>query len=717
MQNNLVERNCYPVTNYKKQILDMVKNNQVCIISAETGAGKSTQVPQYLIEAGYNNVVLTVPSRTAAASLCNRVSSEMNSEVGDVVGFQTGYEKSFSKHTRILYTTEGLELMKELHHNNTLENGVLIIDELQEWTINVETLVAWIHQKIRFGWKTKVILMSASMDVEATSKFFNNAPVLSIPGKQYPIREIERRKKDFVNSVYELANNGHNVLAFVPGKREIEKNLKKLEEMGLDAEMLQLHGDLPLSEQQVVFNPTNKPKVIIATNIAQTSITIPDIDAVVDSGLERHMENVEGLEALTIGKISRSDYIQRKGRAGRTKPGIYIWCNDIPLKDLEEYPIPDIYTGSINQIVLKLASIGEDATTVKFFHQPPLEKILASQKTLRTLGAFDTNNRITEIGHVMAQLPLSVRYARMVVEAHKLGVLSDVVTIAALSEFDGIKRSDVPYSQFSTEIRSDLLAELDCFNIVRQRLNSNSNSTYDSFEGVLERNYFRVLELRSKLNDILENIYGDVVYSTGNRNDILKACAAGLVEFLYMREPNGWYSNPNDPSKRKLNLFSTTLPGRYMLGLPRNISLKYKSDNGQQTLYLFSSAIMVNPSILKEVAPHLIHIEHRKEYDYEKNEYTLHKITLFGDIEIESSDERINNLNEKRDLLASWLADKTFEEDWNIDSNLARVLSRNREKLDSFNLAKEFYEKKLQSSFKNSLPNLRKAKNFSSLYA
>lgn len=712
MKNTLVEQSFYPVAKYKQLLLDMVANNQVCIISAETGAGKSTQVPQYLLEAGYSHVVLTVPSRTAAASLCDRVSSELGTEVGDLVGFQTGYDKAYSSHTRILYTTEGLELMKELHQTNSLENGVLIIDELQEWTINVETLVAWIHQKIESGWKTKVILMSATMDVESTSAFFNNAPILSIPGKLYPVTEIERRDRDFVNSIYELASKNHNVLSFVPGKREIDKTIKELNKMGLDAVMFQLHGDLPLSEQQIVFKPTDKPKVIIATNIAQTSITIPDIDAVVDNGLERHMENVDGLDTLTIGKISRSDYIQRKGRAGRTKPGIYVWCNDIPLKNLEDYPTPDIYTGSINQIVLKLASIGVDATKVKFFHQPPIEKILASQKTLRTLGAFNSDNQITEVGHIMAQLPLSVRYARMIVEAQKLGVLADVITIAALSEFGGIKQSNVSYGQFSKEIRSDLLAELDCFNTVRQKLLYSA----DPFQNVLERNYFRVLELRSKLYDILENIYGEVD-STGNRNDILKACAAGLVEFLYVRESNGWYSNPGDSSKRKLNLYSSTLPSKYILGLPRNISLKYKGDNGQQTLYLISSAIMVDPSILKEVAPHMIHIEHYKTYDYDQNEYISRKVMLFGDVEIEASDERINNQQEKLSLLTDWLAQKTFEEKWDIDPKLAKILDHNSEKLSTPDEAKEFYENKIKHSFKNSLPNMKKAKNFSSLHA
>lgn len=716
MNTNLVQQSAYPVEDYKEQILKMVSENQICIISAETGAGKSTQVPQYLLEAGYSDVVITVPSRTAAASLCDRVSYELGSNVGELVGFQTGYEKSFSAETRILYTTEGLELMKELHQKNTLENGVLIIDELQEWSINVETLVAWIQKKIKAGWDTKVILMSATMDVTGISKFFGNIPVLKIPGHLFEITEYERRADDFVDSIYELASQNHNVLAFVPGKREIENTIESLKKRNLDAHLLRLHGDLPLADQQIVFYPAAKAKVIVATNIAQTSITIPDIDAVVDSGLERHMETVDGLDTLTIGQISRSDYIQRRGRAGRTKPGTYVWCNDTPLNNLAKYPTPDIFTGSINQIVLKLASIDVDASEVDFFHQPPIEKIEASQKTLRMLGAFDENNKITDCGMIMAQLPLSVRYARMIVEGHKRDVLSDVVTIAALSEFGGIKASNTSYEGFSKEMKSDLLAELDCFNTVKRKLIDGENA----FEGIQERNYYRVLELRAKLADILYNIYGDVS-SSGNRNDILRSCAAGLVEYLYVRESNGWYYNPNDDSKRKLNLFSATLPSKYLLGLPKNISLNHKGNTGNQMLYLISSAIMVDVPLLEDVAPHLIHTKTQNEFKYETGDFLSREVRFFGDVEIGAIESKVSNFNIKRELLANWLATVTVDEDAykkaKLDKTLAKAIDKNYGIFDSVEDAEKFYSQRLSEFTKNSLPHMRKCKNFAFLVA
>lgn len=718
MNTNLVERNensNYPVSAFKEAILKMVEENQVSIISAETGAGKSTQVPQYLLEAGYEKVIVTVPSRTAAASLCDRVAFELNSDVGDLVGFQTGYEKAFSENTRILYTTEGLELMKELHQRNNYDNLVLILDELQEWSINVETLVAWIYKRINIGWNIKVVLMSATMDVTGISEFFGKIPVLTIPGHLFEITEYERGSKDFTNSIYELASQNHNVLAFVPGKREIDQTIAELQAMKLDAVLLRLHGDLPLGEQQVVFREAEKTKVIIATNIAQTSITIPDIDAVVDSGLERHMENVDGLDTLTIGQISRSDHIQRKGRAGRTKPGIYIWCSDASLHELKPYPTPDIFTGSIHQIILKLASIGLDASEVKFFHQPPIEKILATQKTLRTLGAFDCDNKITECGKVMAQLPISVRYARMIVEAQKRDVLSDVVTIASLAEFGGIKTSNVSYASFSREMKSDLLAELDCFYAVKSKLIAGDPNP---FEGVIERNYYRANELRVKIADILFNIYGEVSTS-GNRAEIRKACAAGLVEFLYVRQTNGWYANPNDSFKRKLNLYSATLPSKFLLGLPKNISLAYKGNSGNQMLYLISYAVMADIPLLEDVAPHLIHTEVKNEFRYDTNEYLIRTVTLFGDVEISSFERKLNDIDEKRNVLSSWLAELTLDEEYFIkyyvDKALTKVIDKNHYMFNTFEEARDFYSQKLTEFSKNSLPNLKKCKSLSFL--
>lgn len=697
-----------PIAPYKEQILESVSQNVVTIIDAETGAGKSSQVPKFLLESGkYSKIIVSVPSRTAASSLASRVAHELGTELGTVVGFQTGYEKNFSSNTRILYRTDGLELMKELHQENNLKNGVLIIDELQEWSIEVETLLAWVKNKLDSGWKTKIVLMSASMDARTVSNFFDSSKVISVPGKIYPVEEMERRENEFISSILQLYHSGHNVLVFVPGKKEIENTIRHLERPNLNAVLLPLHGDMPLEEQQLVFKEYNKQVIIVATNVAQTSITIPYIDAVVDSGLERHMEDLEGLEALTTGLISRSDYIQRRGRAGRTKPGIYIWCNDTSISSLREYPIPDIYTGCINQIVLKLASIDINAKDISFFHQPSEQKIIATQKTLRTLGAFDENNKITEIGQMMARLPISVRYSRMIVEGLKLGVLADVITIAAIEEIGGLKQSNISYRAFSSEMKSDLLADLDVFNTVKKNSNTNNISN-----GILERNYFRVLELRRKIYDIFEVTYNIEVTSTGDRNNILKACASGLVEFLYTREINSWYKNPSDPSKRKLNIFSCTLPDKFILGLPRNISLKYKGDNGFPTLYLISSATMVNADLLKEIAPHLINELKRKSFDLERNEFLSSKVTCFGEVEIDWQSERISNNQTKREILASWLADKTFNSDFEkLPRKLDEVLSKNQMQFSSHDEAYTFYLNTLEKMKK--IPTIRKMKSFS----
>lgn len=716
MNDNLVERSTYTITAYEEIIIKLLANNDVIAINAPTGSGKSTQVPQYIRKAGYKKIVVTGPTRTAVASLASRTSYEIGSPLGETVGFKTGYDKVFSDETEILYTTEATELMNEFYNRYAdFQNCVVILDEIQEWSIPVETLFAWFKKKIKAGLKIKLILMSASMEVDKICEFFGNIPVLNIPGSLYEITEYTRKSEDLVPTVVDLINQNRHVLVFVPGKREIDKVIEKITKLNLNVNLLRLHGDLPLSEQQIVFEEPELPTVVVATNIAQTSLTIPYIDAVVDSGLERRMQNVDGLDTLAIGVISKSDYIQRRGRAGRTKPGIYVWCNDIPINKLAEYPTPDIYTGSIHQIVLHLASIDVDAREIEFFHQPALEKIEAAQKTLRMLGAFDENNHITECGRVMAKLPISVRYARMIVEGHKRDVLSDIVTIAALAEFGGIKAPNISYENFSREMKSDMLAELDCFNTVRRKL---IDGEHKPFDGINERNYFRVLELRAKLSDILYNIYGDVS-SSGDRTEIRKACAAGLVEFLYVRESNGWYSNPDDDFKRKLNLYSATLPSKYLLGLPKNISLAYRGNTGNQILYLISSAVMVDIPLLEDVAPHLIHTEIRNEFKYETNEFLVRTVTLFGNVEISAFERKQNDTTEKREMLADWLAQITFDEEYylnfDLDKSLSKIIDKNQGKFDSFEDAKTFYSEQLYGFAKNSLPNLKKCKSLSFL--
>ncbi len=711
-----IKGSLYPIADAIQAILEAVKNNQVVAIVAETGAGKSTQVPIALLKAGYTYINITTPNRAAATTLSKRVSDELGVPHGEIVGYQTAFEKLFGPNTKILYSTEGLELIKQLCDEEGDPSRVLILDEIQEWGINTEALVGFLKFKIKNGFKTKVILMSATMD-ENVAKFFDDAPVIRVPGRQYPIED--RVGTDMATEIVKLVEEGCNTLAIVPGKYEISQIIRYLKSINLNADIFPMHADLPLDEQEVVFKPTSRRKVVIATNVAQTSITIPDIDAVVDSGLERHMDIIDGLETLTIGNISRSDMLQRKGRAGRTKPGIYVWCGEISQEELQEHSTPDIYTGSITQVVLRLASAGIAASEIEFFHQPPIEKILEAQTTLRTLGAFDGNNQITEIGKIMSLLPISARYARMIVEAAKREVLEDVVTIAAIQECGGIKLPNIPYGKFTRELSNDLLADLDCFNYLQKTIRASNwpiSSECNPFEGFNKRNYYRIMELRVKLCDVLYKLYDDI-YSTGDRRQIAISCAAGLVEYLYIRENNGWYTATNDPSRRKIDRASCTLLAQKMiLGIPKNISLyKRAAEAETQVLYLISNAMVVDAQMLLEVAPHLVRSEETRNCRPTENDYSVSETLYFGDTILDSKEYQITDVEERRDMAASWLAENTFNPDDDNDPKLNVVLESNRQKFRSFNDARTFYTTLLLAKAKNSVPSLAKPKNFGML--
>lgn len=706
----------YPVEARKDDIIKSVNQNPVTIISAETGAGKSTQIPQYLCNAGYK-VSITVPSRTAATSLAKRVSEELHSEIGDIVGYQTAYEHSYSNNTRILYTTEGLQLIKELYNTSDSEGRVLIIDEAQKYGINIETLLAWVHKVILEGSNLKIVVMSAQISLDSLSEYLFNAPIIRVDGKMYNIEVKERTSSSFVSSIVELATEGRNVLAFVPGKREIEKTIAELNNRHVNASIFPLHADLTITEQQLVFNTSFATKIVVATNVAQSSITIPDIDAVVDTGLERSINLVSGIETLTVGNIAYSDHIQRKGRAGRTKPGIYIWCNDKHLNELKPTSAPDIYSNRIDQILLRLAAIGVDIKDIDFFHNPPAQRIEASINTLKLLGALDQDNKITEIGKIMVLLPVSVQYSRMIVEAEKRGVLADVATIAAIQECGGIKSYKNRYNALPSKYNCDLIADLESFMRVKDR---NAREQKDAFAGVSERNYYRILELRSRLFDILIRIYGDVS-STGNPNEILKSCISGFVEHLYIKSENHWYRSCHDQQRRKLNLYSAALQSNLIMGLPKNLD-SILPDGSSQTIYIISSAIMVTEQLLREVAPHLFKEVSRSEFNYISNSYIKHICTYFNGELLSSKVEKIERNEECRKLLINFLTSDTidaYELNPNYySSELLKLFKHNNDVLGSSDKnIREWYSSTLDNYYGNTLPNLTKSKSLKHFFA
>ena len=592
-----------PIDSYKSAIMRSIRDNPVTIITAETGAGKSTQVPQWLLEEGYQ-IVVTQPRRLAARTVALRVAEEAGSRLGDLVGYRTGglNDHNFSMNTKALFVTDGLQLVREITGNGNTQ--VLVIDEVHEWNVNIETLVAWTRKELLAGSKLKVVLMSATVEAEKLSRFYSNAPVITVPGRLFPVTTSEDGGHSVVSNILDLVSQRRNVLVFQPGKKEIadtvEEVSRELSRFGSPAVVLPLHGELDPEEQQRCFEKHDLPTVIVATNVAQTSITIPFIDAVVDTGVERRIELRDGIEGLFLNPVSQADCMQRRGRAGRTKEGIYILCSDMPLAMRSEFPQAEIERVRLDQLVLRLASIGLDATTLEFFHQPQRETLLEAKRALIAMGAMEEDGSVTKIGRDINRLPISVQYGRMVVEAMSRNVLGDVITIAAILEAGSLKGRD-PYEvwrHLTNEIKSDLLAELDFWKAsqgkrakeMREELGLNSKSV------------FKAREIRQKLVEVFRE-HRITVTSTGNRHEILMSCIAGMVDHLYQNVYGG-YKNGGNTSRQ---LDKKSVVGAYspwIVGLPRDIQFKDRYDN-PRTLNLVSMITIVDPLWLVELAPHL----------------------------------------------------------------------------------------------------------------
>ena len=610
-----------PIQKYKSEIIEAVRNNYVTIISAETGAGKSTQIPQYL--AGiFPQVIVTEPRIIAVKTLARRVSDETGEPLGKVIGYKTGYEKYFSKKSRIIYCTDGVQIVKSLFNEDVETERVLIIDEVHEWNLNIETLVAW-SLWMREKWNTKVVIMSATIDVESIAQYFgNDVATLEIPGTNYNVEVEEKPASEFISTIKENIQNKKDILVFVAGKPEIKRIMQELSEE--DAMLLPLHSELDWNEQKKCFEQYNKPKVIVSTNIAQTSIT-PNVDVVIDSG-EVKMSCVEnGIQGLYIRNISIADILQRKGRAGRTKDGKYILCSDIPIKERKRFSLPEIQRSILDRTVLQLATIGLDAEELKFYHQPSKESIKAAKQELIVLGAIDaTSKNVTELGKKMVRIPVSVQLARMIVEAEKYGVTESVLTIAAIVQMGGLLARDGKYEYFTNETNSDLLAELDVWNYLKK-------IGYIDFARlkVKKRTFFAVKKHIFKLKDTLNGIV-KISYAT-NREHILKSCLSGWISHVYVRESYNEVLG-KDNSVVKISYQSCILNPKnrqssFIIGMPSVVEYKDTwNDITSREILVYASN--VSEKLLMELMPNDIAKEIRLKYlsDEDAVEVTINNV-------------------------------------------------------------------------------------------
>lgn len=560
-----------PIADHLDHIVETIDNNRVTICVAETGSGKSTQIPQALMQRGYK-IVLTQPRRIAAEMVAARISDEVCADdrlgraASMLVGFQTAERNTLTEHTKIAVVTDGLRLVQELgildHSRETDEPEVLIIDEVHERNTNIDVLIAWTQKLVAENSNLRIVFTTASINAYRLARHYDKVggirtPIIEVPGRSFEIKKIEKPDSSVAEEMARLAREGKNALAFLPGLREIDDCISAVQRLlGSDRSQYhfqRLHGKLSPYEQNQIEHEVDGVRLVFATNVAETSITIPDVDAVVDSGLERRIEiDDETNESLRAVPISRSSCLQRSGRCGRTKPGEYVLTRlnkrvrYVSMLDRDEYSTPEILRSNVDKTVLSVACAGQDITTLDFLDNIDHKVILRSKRALRILGALNDQNVATDRGRRMNSFPVKPNLSRMIVYGMEQGfneqMMNYLTAMVAAVESGGLADhtgdSSNEWKKLSKEHSSDLLAQLDIF-IASQSMNKYSVREND----LNERATNRARELHEKLQRRLRIQPGQELTppKIEERDMLIEAIAAGMIDFVYKKRGHNEY--------------------------------------------------------------------------------------------------------------------------------------------------------------------------------
>ena len=553
-----------PIDAFQKEIEYTIAKNPITILTAETGAGKSTRVPLWMWQKK-KIVHVTQPRRIAARSLSHYLAHLTRKSLGQEIGYQTGFDSRQSKATTLLYVTDGVQMVREIKRRRDYD--VLILDEIHEWNLNQEVLVGMVKQQLENGYLKKtgkrIVIMSATLQADRLSSFLDDAPVISVPGRGFPVTMHHNNPHFLLPDTAQMVELERNVLVFQPGKQEIETFIDDLERMlkaeKLKAKILPLHSELSLKEQALVFEHYNLPKVIVATDIAQTSLTIDDIDAVVDCGIKKELRLVRGIEGLYPVDISGSECMQRAGRAGRVKAGQYFLCADAGIKDRIAFPEPEIQRLNLESVTLRLIKMGISPLEFPFFHLPAKALIFKAIRQLKLLGAINEDNTITEDGHKMAELPVSLRSARMLLEAQKVNpvTVDSALKCIAILETRGIVSKEYSGEKVaSLAHNSDLLNQLIIWNSARIYRNIISGKKF-----FLAQEVYRELKKRIQLPQVKKNI------SLTDLDALYRAILSSFADEFHIRGGDD-YQRENEFRQLERNSVLYQTKPEMLVGLP-----------------------------------------------------------------------------------------------------------------------------------------------------
>lgn len=564
-----------PITERRVDLLAAIRDHQVVIVAGETGSGKSTQLPKLCLELGRGITGLighTQPRRVAARTIAERVAEELDSELGAIVGYTVRFTDRVSDATLVKVMTDGI-LLAEIQHDRLLSRyDTLIIDEAHERSLNVDFLLGYLKQLLAHRPDLKVVVTSATIDTERFSDYFDGAPVIEVTGRTYPV-ELRYRPygasndadldddRDQVQAVCdavdELSDEGPgDVLVFLSGEREIHDTAEALRRLDRpNTEVLALYARLSLAEQHRIFQAHTGRRIVLSTNVAETSLTVPGVRYVVDAGaarISRYSHRLK-VQRLPIEPISRASANQRAGRCGRVAPGICVrlFARD----DFDERPAftePEILRTNLASVILQMTALGlGDVGKFAFLDPPDSRAVRDGVALLEELGAIaqgqpDDRRQLTPLGRRLARLPVDPRLARMVLEADRHGCVREVMVIAsALSIQDPRERpvdkrqaADEAHRRFVVE-GSDFLGIVALWDYIREQQRAMTSSQFRRLCRAEFLNYLRVREWHD-LYSQLRQVAGSVGVRPGTARshpDAVHQCVlAGLLSHLGMRD-------------------------------------------------------------------------------------------------------------------------------------------------------------------------------------
>lgn len=517
-----------PITERKDELADLIRSNQVVIVAGETGSGKSTQLPKICLELGRGVRGLighTQPRRIAARSVSERVAEELETAVGSTVGFAVRFSDNVTDRTLVKVMTDGI-LLAETRRDRMLEAyDTIIIDEAHERSLNIDFLLGYIKQLLPKRPDLKVIITSATIDTQKFSKHFSNAPIMEVSGRTYPV-EVRYRPfgeepddprdqiQAILDGIEELVQEGPgDILVFFSGEREIHDAADAIRKRQFrDVEVLPLYARLTASEQRKIFLPHQGRRIVLSTNVAETSLTVPGIRYVIDTGtarISRYSRRLK-VQRLPIEPVAQASANQRSGRCGRVAPGICIRLfSEENFVDRPEFIEPEILRTNLASVILQAASLElGDIANFPFVDVPDKRSIKDGVALLEELGALavegekgaDLSHRLTPLGKRLSQLPIDPRLARMVLEAERHDCVRELLIIAsALSIQDPRERpadkqqaADQSHARFRSE-HSDFLSLVNLWEYLREKQREGSKG---DFRRLCKTEYFNWLRVR-----------------------------------------------------------------------------------------------------------------------------------------------------------------------------------------------------------------------------